>query len=79
MLVQSLLEGMPVKGVGKHNKLLDHYNDVNEDTIIDLVVGVSAHNRSFIILKIIDMKDIFIFKLIFIQNNMKFFKGLLRK
>ena len=41
------LEGMPVRAVGKNNKLLAHYEDVNEDTILDLVVQIEDTDGTF--------------------------------
>ena len=41
------LEGMPIKAVGKNNKLLSHYEDINGDSIVDLVVKIEDINGTF--------------------------------
>jgi hypothetical protein len=41
------LEGMSIKAVGKKNKLLSHYEDVNGDSILDLVVQIEDTNGTF--------------------------------
>jgi len=41
------LEGMAVRAVGKSNKLLAHYEDVNGDAILDLVVQIEDTDGTF--------------------------------
>ena len=41
------LEGMAIKSVGKKNKLLAHYEDVNGDAILDLVVQIKDTDGTF--------------------------------
>ena len=41
------LEGMEIRAVGKSNKLLSHYEDVNEDSILDLVVQIEDTDGTF--------------------------------
>lgn len=41
------LEGMAIRAVGKSNKLLSHYEDVNGDSILDLVVQIEDTDGTF--------------------------------
>jgi len=41
------LEGMAVRVVGKSNKLLAHYEDVNRDAFLDLVVQIEEIDGTF--------------------------------
>ena len=43
------LEGMAIRAVGKSNKLLAHYEDVNEDGYEDLVVQIEDTDGTFIV------------------------------
>ncbi|MBW2648184.1 MAG: hypothetical protein JRE23_18930 [Deltaproteobacteria bacterium] len=42
-----MLEGLAVKAVGKSNKLLAHYNDINSDGHVDLVVQIEDDDLVF--------------------------------